>query len=55
MKKSNKKPKPQTCRVLTEGVSHFCTKCGSTSSKTGLFGERLCDNKKCKNSKSKYR
>lgn len=51
-----KPPEPPPSRVLREGVGHFCTNCGSTSSKVGLFGlvgERLCDNKKCPNSKSK--
>lgn len=51
-----KPPEPQLSRVLREGVCHFCTNCGSTSSKVGffgLFGERLCDNQKCPNSKSK--
>ena len=51
-----KPPDPPLSRVLREGVGHFCTNCGSTSSKVGflgLFGERLCDNKKCPNSKSK--
>lgn len=50
-------PKPPLCRVLREGAGHFCTNCGSTSSRTGflhIFGERLCDNKDCPNSKSKY-
>lgn len=49
-------PEPPLSRVLREGVGHFCTNCGSTSSKVGflgLFGERLCDNEKCPNSKSK--
>lgn len=51
-----KPPEPPLDKVLREGVGHFCTKCGSTSSKVGflgLFGERLCDNKKCPNNKSK--
>lgn len=51
-----KPPEPPLSRVLREGVGHFCTNCGSTSSKVGfigLFGERLCDNEKCPNSKSK--
>jgi len=51
-----KPPEPPLCRTLREGVGHFCNNCGSTSSKVGflgLFGERLCDNKKCLNSKSK--
>jgi len=50
-----KPPEPPLSRLLREGVGHFCTNCGSTSSKVGffgLFGERLCDNKKCPNSKS---
>ena len=45
---------PPLSRVIREGVGHFCTNCGSTSSKVGflgLVGERLCDNKKCPNSK----
>lgn len=49
-------PELPLCRVLKEGSGHFCINCGSTSSKVGflgLFGERLCDNKKCPNSKSK--
>jgi hypothetical protein len=51
-----KPPEPPLNRVLREGVGHFCSNCCSTSSKVGylgLFGERLCDNKKCSNSKSK--
>lgn len=51
-----KPPEPPLDKVLREGVGHFCTNCGSTSSKVGflgLFGERLCDNKKCPNNKSK--
>lgn len=51
-----KPPKPPLIRVLREGVGHFCNNCSSTSSKIGflgLFGERLCDNKKCPNNKSK--
>jgi hypothetical protein len=51
-----KPPEPPLSRVLREGVGHFCNNCGSTSSKVGflgLVGERLCDNKKCPNSKSK--
>lgn len=49
-------PEPQLSRVLREGVGHFCTNCGSTVSKDGflgLFGEMLCHNEKCPNSKSK--
>lgn len=49
-------PEPPLSRVLREGVGHFCTNCGSTVSKDGflgLFGEMLCHNEKCPNSKSK--
>jgi hypothetical protein len=55
MKKSKKLPKPPLNRVLREGIGHFCVNCHSTSSKSGflgLFGERLCDNKECPNSKN---
>ena len=51
-----KPPEPPSSRVLREGVSHFCTRCNSTVSKDGflgLFGEMLCHNQKCPNSKSK--
>lgn len=48
-------PKPPLDRVIREGGMHFCDNCNSTLSKVGflrLFGERLCDNEKCPNSKS---
>jgi len=51
-----KPPEPPLSRVLREGVGHFCTNCGSTVSKNGflgIFGEMLCHNQKCPNSKSK--
>jgi hypothetical protein len=51
-----KPPEPPLSRVLKEGVGHFCTNCGSTVSRNGLlgiFGEMLCHNQKCPNSKSK--
>lgn len=51
-----KQPAPPLNRVLREGVGHFCTNCGSTVSRNGfigLFGEMLCHNEKCPNSKSK--
>lgn len=51
-----KPPERPLCRVIREGVIHFCTNCGSTVSKDGflgLFGEMLCHNQKCPNSKSK--
>ena len=41
----------------SHSYSHRCAKCGSTSHKIGflgLFGERVCDNKQCENSKSKF-
>ena len=47
-------PKPPLCRVVREGVGHFCANCGSTMPKSGflmLFGKRYCDNNKCPNSK----
>jgi hypothetical protein len=49
-------PKPPLGRALREGVGHFCNNCGSTVSKNGflgLFGEMLCYNQECPNSKSK--
>jgi hypothetical protein len=51
-----KPPKPPLSRIISEDVGHFCTYCGSTVSKNGflgLFGEMLCHNPKCPNSKSK--
>ena len=51
-----KPPEPPLSRISQEGVGHFCTNCGSTVSKDGflgLFGEMLCHNQKCPNSKSK--
>jgi len=50
------KPKPPLSRVIKEGGGNYCNNCNSTSSKIGflgLFGERLCDNPECPNSKSK--
>jgi len=49
-------PKPPLSRVIREGCNNFCKVCNSTMSKNGLFGlfgEMLCHNKKCDNSKSK--
>lgn len=49
-------PKPPLCRVIREGCSNFCKVCNSTMSKNGflgLFGEMLCHNKDCVNSKTK--
>jgi len=49
-------PEPPLCRIIREGSRHFCTNCGSTASRNGflgIFGEMLCHNPKCPNSKSK--
>lgn len=51
-------PKPPLGKVLKEGCTHFCTVCGSTTSRVGflgLFGERLCHNPNCPNSKPKFK
>lgn len=62
MKKNNYIPEPPLCRILREDAffqfssSKFCPHCHSTMSKDGflgLFGEVLCHNEKCPNSKSK--
>jgi len=50
----SKPPEPPLCRVMREGIGHFCTNCGSTMPRSGflmLFGKRYCDNDKCQNSK----
>ena len=47
-------PKPPLSRTIREGVGVFCDICHSTMSRRGylgLFGQRKCDNKECKNSK----
>jgi hypothetical protein len=49
------RPKPPLCRVMRQGVGHFCKNCGSTMPRSGflmLIGKRYCDNSKCLNSKS---
>jgi len=51
-----KPPEPPLDRVIRQDAGHFCTNCGSTSSRVGflgMFGEMLCHNQKCPNSKSK--
>lgn len=51
-----KPPEPPLSRVLREGVGRICPNCGSTVFRNGLFGvfgEVLCCNEKCPNSKSK--
>jgi hypothetical protein len=48
-------PTPPLDRVMKDGVTNFCKHCGSTVSKNGLlglFGEMLCHNQQCPNSKS---
>lgn len=43
-------PKPPLDRVIRPDVSHFCTNCGSTTSKKYwwmLLSKRICDNKEC--------
>lgn len=53
-----KPPKPPQPRILKEGCLYVCKKCGSSMVRKGflgLFGERLCINKKCKNSITKYK
>jgi len=48
-------PKPPLGRVLREGSIHTCPNCHSTMTRRGflnLFGQLLCDNPKCPNSKS---
>jgi len=52
-------PEPPLDRVLIEGGSYkICRNCGSSVVKNGflrLFGEYLCINKRCINSKSKFK
>lgn len=51
-------PTPPLSQYQKEGITHFCAICGSTMTKRGflnLFGERLCDNLECPNSKSRER
>ncbi len=51
-----KPPPPPLARVIRQGIDVYCNNCNSTMTKSGflhLFGERLCDNDKCKNSKTK--
>jgi hypothetical protein len=50
------RPKPPLSRIIREGSTSFCKSCGSTVSKTGflgIFGEMLCHNQECLNSKTK--
>ena len=47
-------PAPPLGRKIRQGVGVFCDICHSTMSRRGylgLFGQRKCDNKECKNSK----
>ncbi len=58
-----KRPEPKTetpqtppaplSRVMREGSTTFCPRCGSTTSKKRFFrtiGKEICHNKKCLNS-----
>ena len=45
-------------RIEREGSIKTCINCGSTMTRNGflkIFGELLCDNKKCPNSIKKYK
>lgn len=56
IQKKIRTPRAVLLKVRKQGINVYCRKCGSTASKTGflgMFGERCCDNKKCKNSKKK--
>lgn len=48
----NPKPKPPLSRVIREGSTRFCDKCGSSASRSGflgLFGTIVCHNEECSN------
>ena len=52
-----KEPKPPLGRIVNQGFGYFCAKCLSSCRRIGflgLFGERLCINPDCENSKSKF-
>jgi len=56
MKNNIEKPKPPLSRIMREGATYTCANCGSTMSRSGflrIFGELLCDNKNCPNSKTR--
>lgn len=40
-------PPPPPDRIISEGVGVFCKRCGSTMSRSWIFGKRRCDNKDC--------
>lgn len=51
-------PSPPLDIITREGSSRTCNNCGSSVTKDGfahLFGELLCDNPDCPNSKSRKR
>jgi len=53
-----KPPEPPLGRIMREGSTKICKKCGSTMTRSGfagILGELLCDNPKCENSKSNSR
>jgi hypothetical protein len=50
-------PKFPLCRVIRDGCCNFCSNCKSTASRKGflgIFGEMLCHNDSCINSKPKF-
>ncbi len=54
----SKPPQPPNSRVITDGVTNFCNICGSSLSKNGflgIFGEYICHNEKCENSKPRIK
>lgn len=57
MDKTPIKPKRPMTRIIREGASNFC-ECGSSAYKSGFmgwFGELLCDNDECPNSKKRFK
>ena len=51
-------PKFPLSRVIRDGCGNFCSNCNSTASRNGflgIFGEMLCHNDSCENSKSKFK
>ena len=49
-------PTPPLDRIMKDGCTKICKHCGSSVERTGffgLFGEMLCVNKNCLNSKPK--
>lgn len=58
IKDKNIPPEFPLDRIEREGSIKICINCGSTMTRSGflkIFGELLCDNKKCPNSIKKYK